>query len=521
MSFTDYLFMPFFVIVAILYYIVPKRFRWVFLLAISIAFYCSWSWKVLPYILVAVLLAWVCGILMEKRYCKVNIQIENEPEISNERKKELQNKAKRYCKWILLAGVVVLTGMLILGKAGKYVLDVLQLKGKLSVVMPLGISYYTMSLIGYMADVYWKKEKAEKNIFKLLLFAIYFPKILEGPISKHRLISKQLNESMSFDYTQFCFGLQRMIWGYFKKLVIADRLNVFITSVLANYKHTNGAILALMFLAGAFQLYCDFSGCMDIVLGSSETLGIKLEENFNHPFFSESAAEFWRRWHITLGAWFKDYVYMPIVISPRLIKIAGKVRKKYGKRAGKAVTTIIPLFVVWSLTGIWHGTGWNYVIWGLYWGTLISLSTIFDPELKKINEKMKIDVNKTYYHYLRRIRTFFLFVISRVMTMPSNLKTSSMMIKRMVTRFAPWELMDGTVYTFGLGKNDFIVLVLSLLLLYLVSRKQESGKHIRQIIADLPFVLRWGIYLAAVFVVLIFGTYGIGYNASSFVYMNY
>ena len=521
MNFTDYLFMPLFVIVAILYYIIPKKIRCFFLLVISVVFYCSWNAEVLPYILVAVALAWSSGILIERQYQKVKVQLENEPEMSKEQKKALQSDSKKLCKCILLVNVIILIGMLVFGKAGKHILEAFDLSDAISVVMPLGISYYTMSLIGYMADVYWKKEKAEKNILKLLLFAIYFPKILEGPISKHRLIAAQLNESCDFDYNTFCFGLQRMIWGYFKKLVIADRLSLFITPVLANYKHTNGAVLVLTFLFGAFQLYCDFSGCMDIVLGASETLGIKLEENFNHPFFSESAAEFWRRWHITLGVWFKDYVYMPIVISPRLIKLSGKARKKFGKRAGKIVTTVIPLFIVWSLTGIWHGTGWNYIVWGLYWGTLISFSTIFEPELKRMTGRLNIDVNRKYYHCFRKVRTFFLFMISRAITMPKNLGIAAAIIKRIITRFAPWELVDGTIYTLGLGKNDFIVLALSLFLLYCVSKTQENGEHVRQKIASLPLVLRWIIYFGAIFGVLIFGTYGIGYNASSFVYMNY
>ncbi len=521
MSFTDYLFMPLFVVVALLYYIIPKKIRWFYLLIVSVAFYCTWNADVLPYILTAVTVAWISGLLIERNYQKLQNHLDSKPDMSKEEKKVLQSKAKKWCKCILLVSAAVLIGMLVFGKAGKHILKALDLSDVMTVVMPLGISYYTMSLVGYMADVYWKKEKAEKNILKLLLFAIYFPKILEGPISKHRLIAAQLNESCDFDYNTFCFGLQRMIWGYFKKLVIADRLSLFITPVLTEYKYNHGAVLLLAFLFGVFQLYCDFSGCMDIALGASETLGIKLEENFNHPFFSESAAEFWRRWHITLGAWFKDYIYMPIVISPRLIKLSGKARKRYGKRVGKAVATVIPLFIVWSLTGIWHGTGWNYVIWGLYWGALISLSNIFEPESKKMIERLHVDVNRKYYHFLRKMRTFFLFLISRVITMPENLAASFVIVKRMITYFAPWELVDGTIYTFGLEKNDFIVLAFAFILLYCVSRIQENGEHMREKIADLPLVLRWAIYFAAIFGVLIFGTYGIGYSASSFVYMNY
>ena len=521
MSFTDYLFLPLFIIAAVIYYILPKKTRWFFLLLVSMAFYCSWNWKVLPYLLAAVLFAWAGSNWIEKQYQKLKNQLEAEPDMAAEQKKELQLHTKKKCKRILLINTAFLLAMLIFCKAGKLILETLDLTDMMTVVVPLGISYYTMSLIGYMADVYWKKEKAEKNILKLLLFAGYFPKILEGPISKHRLLAAQLNEGRDFDYQTFCFGLQRMIWGYFKKLVIADRLSLFITPVLADYRHSSGSMLLLAFLFGAFQLYCDFSGCMDIALGASETLGITLEENFKRPFFSETAAEFWRRWHITLGVWFKDYIYMPLVISPRLIKLAGKAKKRFGKRAGKIVTTVIPLSVVWLLTGIWHGTGWNYVAWGLYWGTLIALSTIFEPELKKLCEKLKINVQGSYYHCFRKIRTFLLFVVSRVITMPGNLKATGEIIDRIVHVFCPWELLDGTFYKLGIDRPNFNVLVLTLVLLWYVSSRQEKGEHMRERIAAMPIVLRWIVYFAAIFGVMIFGTYGIGYNASSFVYMNY
>lgn len=475
----------------------------------------------MPYILAAVTLAWAGGLLIEKQYQRAKEKQESEPDMPAEEKKKLQLTTKKKCKWILLGNVAVLIAMLVFCKAGKYILEALELSDMMTVLVPLGISYYTMSLIGYMADVYWKKEKAEKNPLRLLLFAIYFPKILEGPISKHRLVATQLNEGNDFDYQTFCFGLQRMIWGYFKKLVIADRLSLFITPVLADYRHSSGAMLLLVFLFGAFQLYCDFSGCMDIALGASETLGIKLEENFKRPFFSESAAEFWRRWHITLGVWFKDYIYMPLVISPRLIRLAGKVKKKFGKRAGKAVTTVIPLAAVWILTGVWHGTGWNYVVWGLYWGTLISLSTIFEPELKKVCGWLRINTQGNYYHFFRKIRTFFLFVVSRVITMPGNLKATGEIVDRIFNVFCPWELLDGTFFKLGIDRQNFNVLILALVLLLYVSSRQEKGEHMRERIAAMPIVLRWMIYFAAIFGVMIFGTYGIGYNASSFVYMNY
>ncbi len=390
-----------------------------------------------------------------------------------------------------------------------------------SFFVPLGISYYSMSLVGYMADVYWKKEKFEKNIFKLLLFALYFPKILQGPISKYRNISKTLFGENKFDYTHFCYGLQRMLWGYFKKLVIADRVALIVTPVFENYESYHGTVLLVASIFGAFQLYCDFSGCMDIALGISESLGIKLEENFNHPFFSKTAAEFWRRWHMTLGSWFKDYIYMPIVISPTLIKLSGKLRKRFGKRVGKEFVTIVPLAIVWTLTGLWHGTGWNYVVWGIYWGIIMIISTVFEPELKKIPILLHIKTDSMQYQIFRQIRTFSLFVISRIITIPSDIKASVEVFKRVLFDQSPWELVDGTLFKLGLDGPNFILLILALLLLYFVSRCQEKGIMIRDKIASFPIFWRWTFYYMAIFAVLIFGIYGAGYDASSFVYMNY
>ena len=261
---------------------------------------------------------------------------------------------------------------------------------------------------------------------------------------------------------------------------------------------------------------------MDIARGFSEIIGIKLESNFNHPFFSESAAEFWRRWHITLGVWFKDYVYMPITVSAWMVKLMGHVRKKFGRSAAKNVATIISLSVVWILTGLWHGTGWNYVLWGLYWGTLIIVSMLTAKFWTKVCDKLHINTDAREWHLFRKLRTFLLFVISRFLTIPGDLNVTFEVFRKIFSiKFYPWELVDGTIYTMGLNRPNFIVAIIFLMVLYLVSRYEERGGSGRDWIAQRQIVARWAIYYGLLFTILIFGIYGPGYNASDFVYMKF
>ena len=388
-------------------------------------------------------------------------------------------------------------------------------------IVPLGISYYSLSLIGYLADVYWKKEPAERNYFKLLLFTLYFPKILEGPISKHRIVGPQLTEGHRFDFKRFCFGLQRIVWGLFKKLVIADQLSVIVNGIFGQYQIHYGSEFVVAAVFGTIQLYCDFSGCMDIALGVSECFGITLEENFRRPFAARSAAEFWRRWHISLGVWFKDYIFMPLVVSPKLMKISGFLRRKIGKRAGKNFLTIVPLSIVWILTGLWHGTGENYIIWGVYWGVLIILSAVFEKEIQKLTRWLKIDTSSGGFVFFQKCRTFFLFVIGRIITIPGSLAVSWYTIQSIFTNFALWKLMDRSIFSMGLSRTQFVVTLLAAALVGFIGSKQEKGIHIREWIAARPLPVRWAIYYAVILAVLIFGAYGPGYDAGSFVYMQY
>lgn len=353
MTFTSGFFLGFLAIFLCVYYLVAVNDRWLVLLIGSLLFILlGGGIQVVLYPLVMTMFVFGAAIIIENTN---------------------KTKAKKR-RVILTVSILILITVLTLIKCdAKFHWDFMDL------VFPVGISYYTFSLISYLVDIYWGNDRAEKNFFKLLLFVMFFPKIMQGPIARHKGLAEQLTARHYFVYRDFCFGLQLMIWGFFKKLVIAERAGVIVTQVFGNYENYGGGILFIAMVLEAVQLYCDFSGYMDIATGISQMLGIVLEQNFDHPFFSKSAAEFWRRWHITLGSWFKDYVYMPVsfIISPKMTRVKEWVKKHISKQASKSVMTIIPLAVVWVLTGLWHGTGLTHIVWGIYWGCLIIFSSLF------------------------------------------------------------------------------------------------------------------------------------------------
>lgn len=543
MTFLDFEFWVFLALTVVLYYVFPRRYRWVMLLVLSVVFYASWGYAALGYIGGSVLVTFLGGLRMGRIYEKTDGRIKADPEMERAVKNKLRLKAKNRCRAVLWICVILVLGVLILTKVVGYIgsrwpafefprlnigaaglsLNAVWIgESRFSLIVPLGISYYTLSLVGYLADVYWKKEQPEKNPLKLFLFAVYFPKILQGPITKYRTTAAELFAEHRLSYDNICLGLQRFAWGYFKKLVVADRLNMFVQQVFGDYESWGGSVIVVAAIFGAFQLYCDFSGCMDMALGVSQMLGIKLDENFNHPFLSQEAAEFWRRWHITLGTWFKDYIYMPLAVAPWLMKLCGTLKKKGLKRLSKSMASIIPLAVVWILTGLWHGTGLNYLAWGIYWGLLIILSSVFAPELKKLTQLLKINPEGSAWQVFRRVRTFLLFVISRLITLPGSITHTKNVIGRIIGKFEPWHLVNGDLYKMALDRPNFILGILAIVLVLFVDRIEEkAGCNITQVVAKQHIVVRWLIYYGVFFAVMVFGIYGPGYDAASFVYMQY
>lgn len=524
LSFNSIPFLLFLLTLTVVYYIFSQKFRWVLLLAASIIFYISAGIEKLLFILLTSLTVFLSARQMNKVYEAAEDEADAKGLKGRERMVFLAPTKKKCRRRYLVPTIVLVVAVLCYCKFGSslfmFLYDNIMSWTLTDIIVPLGISYYTFSSIGYLLDVYWKKQRPINNFFKYLLCVSYFPQIVQGPIARYNKLAEEIFKAHPFDYRQVCFGIQLMLYGYFKKLVIADRLAMFTGVVFENIVDYEGLTILIALMFSAFQLYMDFSGCMDIVRGTSQIFGIELEKNFNHPFFSKSAAEFWRRWHITLGAWFKDYIYMPVVASGWLAKTTTFIKDKKGRDLAKKVNTAIPLMLVWLLTGLWHGTGWNYIVWGIYWGILIIASTIFAKQYKKLAEVLHIDMTTKGYQKFQMVRTFLIFTIGRLITVPDTLEGSVVAIKQLFITFNPWIFWDGTLYQMGLDYKDLCVVFLGLLLVHRVSVLQEKDS-VREMIAGKNIVLRWMIYYAAVFSIIILGIYGAGYNANDFIYANF
>lgn len=389
-------------------------------------------------------------------------------------------------------------------------------------IIPIGFSYYLLSLIGYLVDVYWRKEKSEKNYFKLLLFTLYFPKILQGPISKHRTLARQLNEGHEFSYINLKYGLQLMLWGYAKKLIIADRLAIPVNQIFTNYSQYKGLLLFFGAVLYSLQIYTDFSGGIDIARGYSQIIGIDLDINFNHPYFSKSVEEFWRRWHITLGNWMKDYVFYPLSLSKTFTILSRSSRKFLGQKIGKKLPSIFAMFIVYILVGLWHGPEMKYLVYGLYNGIIIVSSLLLAEKYNVLLKFLKIDQNSFSWKLFRITRTFFLITFGRYFSRGIDFSASIQMIKLTCKN---WNIIsfpvDGTLLNIGLKISDWFVLIFALIILFIVDYYQEKGVRIRETISRQPIVFRWLLYYAIIFAILIFGVYGPGFDAANFIYGNF
>ena len=520
MSYNSEFYIGFLAVFLIVYFLMPRpRLRLFVILAGNMFFYkFAGGLNPMTVIFATAILVWFITMKMGRGYEECEKQT---ADLDRKAKNALINEAKKKNRKWLALGLVLILGFLIYIKVGRvlhfdevgHIRDI----RFTAMLVPVGLSYYTFSAVGYLADVYWRKTKAEKDPVKVLTALTFFPIIIEGPILHYDDLMKQFDELPGFSYERLSFGAQRIFWGLFKKIVVSDRLAAYTTTVFGNLGEFFGIEVLLAVIANVLVIYTDFSGCMDIVIGSAECMGIELPENFRQPFFAKGAAEFWRRWHITLGAWFKDYVYMPLAMNPRFMKWTGSVRKKAGARASRIVSSAVPLMIVWILTGLWHGTGINYLLWGIYWGILIVAETAFAPELKKIPEKLGVNTESFGYQFLQMARTFIYFAVGRMFTADGYKGSIIHILRQMVGEHRLWTLFDGSLYEHGLDRKDFYVALAGICVIWIVDILSTRMK-IREELAKQPLVFRWLVYYALVIAVLIFGLYGPQFVASDFAY---
>ncbi len=511
MAITSFYFLCFFSLLLILYYTIPHKFQWGFLLVCSAA-YCLLAGQgaliLYPFVSVSA--------------CHTGTRLLAKTPMEEEKKR----------RGILVMTILVNIGILFALKYVNFLINTVDgivclfggpdnLIPGVDFLVPLGVSFYTFSLLGYVIDVYYGLAEHQGNTLKLALYGLYFPNLISGPILKYREHAEQFFAPHAFDYRQVTRGLQRMAWGFFKKLVISERLGVLVNTVYGAYESYSGFYIWAATVCYAFQLYTDFSGCMDIVLGLSESLGIMLPENFQTPFFAKSVAEYWRRWHITLGVWMKDYVFYPLLRSKLFTNLNKSFKEKFGKKRGKQYATFAAMFVLWLTVGVWHGGDWKFVIGSglLHWFYIV-MEELLAPPCARMMERLHIHAEGRFVAGVRMLRTFFLVCIGDLFFRAASVGAAFAMLHGAVSVWNPQILWDGSLLELGLDSVELAVMLLSLLLLWAVSL---GGRRIpvRDRIAKKPLPVRWAIWYALLFAVILLGYYGPGYSAAEFIYQGF
>lgn len=425
MIFTSFEFIAFFLIVLIGYYLIFPNLRWIWLLAASFYFYTKASPHFLPYILSSVAVIYassrMIGYLDSRKasYFQKN-------ELTKDEKKAYNKHCTRNKKIFCATGIILNVGMLAFTKYFNFVGEsVSAITGgtftALDIIVPLGISFYTFQSTGYLIDVYRGMYEPQKNPMKYALFILFFPQIMQGPIGRYNDLAPQLFEPCKFDYDRLKSGLVRMLWGFFKKMVIADRAALLVNTVFDNWKPYSGAVIWAAVFLYAVQLYADFSGYMDIALGAGEALGIRLSENFRTPYFSKSTAEFWRRWHITLGTWFRDYLFYPIIrtklfqiVRTFLIVLVGYVlfRGNGLMAAFKMIKSMFTVYNPWVFTdGTLMTLGLDAANWNVLILSMLILLAVSIANENGINVRERISQQNIIFQWICYLAGIFAVLI--------------------------------------------------------------------------------------------------------------
>ncbi len=515
MSITSFYFLALILIGALLYYILPKTLQWVELLAMSLIFYFTVA---TPYTFIWLLLSTISAYVATMLYAHC---VES-------------GKGKRLAIIAGILAVLLSVGLWALLKAsniwgrccsiiGLVIPIFAKIPRKINsfgLVAALGMGYYTLQIIGYILDCYWGNVKVQKNPLKLLLFVCFFPQMTTGPISRYQQL-ESLYEKHKFSYQNMCFGAQRILWGFFKKLVLAERVGIIVNGIWASLDTYTGLWRWVALLLFPIQMYADFSGCMDICLGAAEIFGIKMPENFRVPFFSKTVQEFWQRWHITLGSWAKDYVLYPLLKSSPMVKFGKFTRKKFGKKLGKFMATALGMLVLWIVMGIWHG-GMKYIVGvSLWYWILLMMGELLSPYLKKVTQFLNIPEDSFSWHLFQSVRTYMIYAIGAVFFRAPGTHSGITFLQELCSKWNPWIFFDGSILKLGVTHQDLNIILFAILLLIIAEILRERYGHARDWIAGQILPMRWMIWIGLFVFVLIFGKYGPGYDAVQFIYQDF
>ena len=487
MLFNSLQFCVFFPAVTLLYFFLPHRFRWMLLLAASCLFYMAFIPYYICILLVTTLVDYSVAIQLEK-----------------------YEGARR--RLLIASSIIVNVGFLAFFKYFNFINTNISEFARLihwnysienlAIILPIGLSFHTFQAMGYTIDVYRRQQKPERHFGIFALYVMFYPQLVAGPIERSQNLIHQFYEKHVPDYARIASGLKLMLWGLFKKVVIADRVAVVVNQVYNNPHDYSGLPFVIATVFFAFQIYCDFSGYSDIAVGAAEVMGFKLMKNFDRPYFSKSIAEFWKRWHISLSTWFRDYLYIPL-----------------GGSRTTAARWQFNLFITFLVSGLWHGANWTFVIWGALNGFYLVFSLWTADIRKRVTDATGISRLPQLHKGIKVLITFCLTCVAWVFFRAANVHDALYILQHM---FDGWNSMidlnvvRNSLSAMAINKTEFIIALFFILILQAVHIMQRRGS-VREMLETKPLWLRWPLWYALALIVILFGYY----NSSPFIYFQF
>ena len=530
MSLISLTFAIFFAAVLLLYYLLPRVTQPYLLLAASLVFYLWSGPKYIAYIAVSASVTYAAALLAGRtssRFAAVSAELKSS--LPPEEYKKKAAAAARKGRLIIGLALAVDLAILVVIKYLDFILgNILPLFGGaaarfagLRLVMPLGLSYFTFGAVGYLIDVSRGKYPAERNFAKFALYMTYFPHIIQGPIPRFDKLAPQFSVPHSFDIDRILDGFRLILWGCFKILMLSASLAPAVSAMADSHASMGGLEIWLRMTAWGLQLYADFSGGIDIVTGVSECFGIGLEENFRRPYFATDLTDYWNRWHISLSGWLKDYVFYPMALSKRFARFSKYLKKKHGKFIAKTVPVGLLSILLFTLVGLWHGANWGEILFGVFNGVIIMTSTLLEPLFQKIRKPLKMD-SLLIWRIFRSLRTFIVITLTRVISRAPGIPAAMSFYRKMFT--SPGiggfisEFSEGGRFA-GFDILSYLPVFIGAAALFAVSLTEEitPSHSVRKLLSERP-VLRVALEVLCVAVIVVFGTYGLGYDASGFIY---
>lgn len=481
MIFSSFDFFLFFPAVVAVYWIIPTKFKWIWLLAASYVFCISWDIRAGIALFLVTVISYISGVLLDNF---------------------VQKFRALFCVGVILLCVSPLLLFKVMGLfMREYIAD-----NNISLVLPLGFSFYVFQAVGYLIDVYRKKVNAEKNFGKYSLFLAFFPRFLSGPIERYDKFNEQISDvpNSSFDYNQTKNGLILMMWGYFQKMVVADNLTILVNQIYDEWNQYSGTVVAVGTVLYAIQLYADFAGYSNIAMGAARILGFSLSENFRQPYMATSIKDFWRRWHISLSAWLRDYIYISLG----------------GNRKGRLLK-YVNIFLTFVVSGLWHGTSWSFVAWGMIHGGYQIAGEFHQKITGRLSKLFNIKKSHFLYKFGQRITVFLLVDIAWLFFRADGLKTAISMLRHCILDVELRDLINGKFFYMGLHQVEVIVLFIAIMMMIIVDILHEKEFHFREWLIKQKIFIRWTCYVVMFCVLVIAATRQIGADASQFIYAQF